>query len=145
MTRRMPSTYIWGSGRESVVITPANLAYVAMRREEFQALLSAARDTEFGDWLLAMSQAALNFQRDARVPGPGTGAPLGVEQVTDSTQESGLTAAEAAVVLGHKGSRGVRQAIDRGRLPATKDSQGRWCIQPADLEIYRTETDNERD
>jgi excisionase family DNA binding protein len=129
---RPPSSYVFGEGRQAVMVLSAQTAYVLMTAAGVQSLAASrrGRNTDVDDELMAMYRLALGFQRGSSVA--GTESASDPEQQPGSGQWFGVR--EAAQRL-RCGDRAVRQAIARGRLTAQKH-EGRWRINEADLEIY---------
>lgn len=127
---RPPESYVHGVAAPCVIV-PARVAAWLERHTQLRALRTEARgtDPEVDAVLVALGVAAAAWRSSAT----GTRAPVAAEQATAS--ETTMTTSQAATVLG-VGERAVRQAIGRGRLPATR-AGGRWLIEREDLEHYR--------
>ena len=126
-TARPPEFYCQGAG----VFIPLRIADLLQRITDLHAVSTAARgqDAEFDAVANAIRLAAMAWRSSVS----GTRVAEPAEQAAES--DRWLSTGEAAVLLG-VGPRAIRQAIARGRLPASKTGRLNR-ISREDLEQYR--------
>ncbi|WP_396659261.1 helix-turn-helix domain-containing protein [Microbacterium sp.] len=131
MSARDATAYVHGIHGPVVVVPARVCAYLGVRAglDEFR-VNHRGIDAEVDNVLVAMRTAALAWRSTAtgttKAPAPEPAAHSGW-----------LTTEQAASHLGIT-SRGVRKAIQRKHLPATRTPDGRWRITREDLEHYKT-------
>ncbi|WP_043618748.1 helix-turn-helix domain-containing protein [Nonomuraea candida] len=129
------TTAVVGLDGPAVVISARACAWLDKYADlrQLRTRYAALVDDEITQTLLHMGVLAADWHnRHGASPANGTA-------VADTTRQPPpleLTTQQAADLIGISPS-GIRKAINRGQLDATR-SNGRWTISRADAEMYRT-------
>jgi hypothetical protein len=121
-----PNRFLHGD----ITIVPARIASLLVRHSNLQELRTRARgvDPEFAAVLIALQHSAMTWRASA------TGTPEAPEREAEQ-RSKWVGTAQAATILGIT-SRGVRLAIQEGRLPA-QTVNGRWQISREDIAHHK--------
>jgi hypothetical protein len=121
-----PNRFLHGD----ITIVPARIASLLVRHSNLQELRTRARgvDPEFAAVLIALQSAAMSWRASA------TGSPEAPEREAEQ-RSKWVGTTQAATILGIT-SRGVRLAIQGGRLPA-QEVNGRWQISREDIAHHK--------